>query len=89
MDSEDDAYRTTFDSSTPPSIAVVEALSTVMGEDPTGVGPLYSAIDPDALDALFRRTDETQGDGRVTFALDGRAVTVWTSGVVEVRDADE
>ncbi|WP_276280466.1 HalOD1 output domain-containing protein [Halorussus caseinilyticus] len=89
MDSEDDAYRTTFDSSTPPSIAVVEALSTVTGEGPTEVGPLYSAIDPDALDALFRGAGETPGDGRVTFVLDGHAVTVRRSGVVEVRDADE
>jgi hypothetical protein len=47
-------YRTQFDVHTrPASKAIVKAVTTATGKDPLELRPLYSAIDPDALDALF------------------------------------
>lgn len=45
--------------------AVVEAVATASGEPPTSIDPLYSAIDTDALDALF----ESQPDGSMQSGL--------------------
>ncbi|WP_255682083.1 HalOD1 output domain-containing protein [Natrinema sp. SYSU A 869] len=59
------------------SIAVVAAVATHRGMDPTRLPPFYEWIDPDALDSLFA---PTQGggplSGRLEFTYDGHAVTV-------------
>ncbi|WP_435177183.1 HalOD1 output domain-containing protein [Halorussus sp. AFM4] len=76
-----------------PSEAVLAAVRAATGRDvgsaPTGdegLEPLYRAVDPDALDALFEPTAEgVQRDGRVTFSYAGCTVTVSSDGVVEVR----
>jgi len=84
---EDSPYRVSYDTPAKrPSQAVVEAISEATDTGLTEIGPLYSAIDPEALDELFRR-DGGRGasTGRVTFALDGHEVTVQSGGVVEVR----
>jgi hypothetical protein len=50
--------------------------------------PLYSAVDPDALDAMFR-TGRDDGSGtveRVSFPYHGHDVTVHGEGHVAVRD---
>ena len=51
----------------PVSTAVVRAIAAVSGEDPTEMEPLYTVIDPEALDAVFAST---------------QASTVRTAGVV-------
>ncbi|MDG5775954.1 HalOD1 output domain-containing protein [Haloarculaceae archaeon H-GB2-1] len=47
-------YRTAFDVHTrPASEAILSAVATATGKDQLELTPLYSVIDPDALDALF------------------------------------
>lgn len=68
---------------------VVEAVAETTGQDPTEVGPLYHAIDPDALDRLFA---PTPGNGRtggyVEFSFAGCDVVVRGNGEVEVTERE-
>jgi len=62
------------------STAVVEAVATSEGVEPTELTePLYTAINGDALDALFQTTE-----GRVEFEYHGYTVRVDASGDVEL-----
>lgn len=67
--------------------AIVETVATEEGVDPVDLDvPLYSAIDPDALDRLFRSAPAgTDIDGRVTFTYAGYGVTVHATGAVHVE----
>jgi hypothetical protein len=68
----------------PLSRTVVETLASVEGVSPTELDePLFSSVDPDALDSLF-----TGSDGRVTFVHDGYLVTVSSDGDVAVERVD-
>jgi len=59
------------------SIAVVTAIARRRSVEPTELPPLYEAIDPDALDALFESTRRGgPRHGRIEFTYDGHAVTV-------------
>jgi len=89
-DSRKGTVRTRYDwSSTSPSTAIVEAVSAAVNREPTAVGPLYEAVDSDALDALV----STSGDGdsvAVSFVFAGCHVTVRGDGSIIVRaDAPE
>lgn len=67
----------------PPSVRVLAAVADREGLDPTELtDPLYRAVDPDALDHLFRGTET--GAGRVVFEYHGYEVTVCGSGDVNV-----
>ncbi|WP_418281497.1 HalOD1 output domain-containing protein [Halorubrum sp. DTA98] len=68
-----------------PSTAVVGAVATVAGNDPLDIEPLYSTVDPDALDALFDRRKPVVGDLHTRFTLDGYDVTLSSYGSVVVR----
>lgn len=81
--SEAKASKGTYGSETPPSICVVETVSDALEADPTELGPLYEAVDPDALDALFE-PPERFTSGRVTFTFEGCTVTVDADGWVAV-----
>jgi len=62
------------------SAAVVAAVGSVAGKSATELPPLYDAVDPDALDALF---DRANGDGQlrtVAFSFDGHRVVLEASG---------
>jgi hypothetical protein len=73
------------DLSKPPSQAVVEAVASAEGLDPLELPvPLYDAIDPDALDALFQDDDT---DGRVEFSYYGYDVTVTDVGDVRLEES--
>lgn len=77
------------DSETAPgsiSVAVVTAVADILGRDPNTIEPLYNAIDPEALDALFvpTRTNSRPVGGQVTFSLEGCDVAVYANGRVEV-----
>lgn len=54
------------------SEAVVATVADRADADPTDLPPLYGAIDPDALDAIFR----DGRPGRVSFGYAGYEVTV-------------
>ncbi|WP_135828485.1 HalOD1 output domain-containing protein [Halorussus halobius] len=61
--------------------AVVTALSIALDVPETELSPIYDAVDPDALDALFRP------DGALTTAVDGRVVFEYGTHRVRV-DSD-
>lgn len=65
-----------------PSERVVQEVSRRDGTDPLELPPLYSAIDPDALDAAV----EGMAEGAVRFRYAGYSVTVRSDGTVSVTD---
>lgn len=83
FDEQDGRYRLTYDSTlATPSVAVVTAVSTVVGVAPLELDPLYESIDGDALDALF--SPDCASGSRLTFQYSGCEITVGTDDVVEV-----
>lgn len=74
------------DHSEPLSQAVVEAVARAEDEDALDLEvPLYDAIDPDALDALFQ-TGDASVDGYIEFVYYGYEVTVAADGRVSIDD---
>lgn len=74
------------DRSEPLGQTVVEAVARAEGVDPLDLPvPLYDAIDPDALDALFQSGDAGV-DGYIEFVYYGYEVTVTADGGVAVDD---
>lgn len=76
-------YTTVFESTEDTSVcvAIVEAVSTVIGTEPTRLDPLYDVVDTDALERLV----ETGGtDTEITFAFEGCRVAVFGDGGVVV-----
>jgi hypothetical protein len=73
--------------------AVLTAVAACRERDELALPPLYSVVDPDALDALFTTAagDESPRTGTVAFDYAGCRVTVERRGtvVVEPTDADE
>ena len=67
------------------SVAVVTAIATKRGVEPTELPPLYESIDPDALDALFAPT-RSGGPrrGRLEFTYDGHEVAVDCGSDLEI-----
>jgi len=61
---------------------IVEASADVAGSDSLDLPPLYDAVDPDALEALYDR-DGTDGP-EVKFTYAGCGVTVHGDGSVSV-----
>jgi hypothetical protein len=73
-----------------PSEAVVEALATAAGVEPTDLPPLYDFVDPDALDTLFDGHHKaTSGDTILSFRVNAWNVFVRGDGRVHVCDASE
>ena len=74
-----------------PSLAVIERIAELEGTDPIELTPpLYTAVDPDALDSLFHSAtaDESNPGGRVSFSYCGYDVTVRSDGEVSVSETD-
>lgn len=81
----------------PFSRAVVRAVSAIVGrkaapdasapaDSERELEPLYAAIDPEALDSIFRTTDDASGTGgRVTFTHQGCEVTIHSEGRLSAR----
>jgi len=65
--------------------AVVEAVSASTGRPVTDLPPLYDAVDPDALDALFAGRSV---DGRVRFRYAGHVVEVRSDRTVTLPADD-
>lgn len=75
------------------SQSIVEAVAEREGVDVTEVEPpeyepLYTVVDPGALDELFSRTPgaRDRGPGRVHFEYAGYAVTVDSDGRVDLEE---
>jgi len=82
-----DAQRTIkreWDEETPPSTALVHAVSEVRDVDATDLPPLYDAVDADAMDALV-------GDRNVTMTVEyhGFLATIRGDGRLELVDCED
>lgn len=87
-----ETFRTQFDSSTRrASEAVLSAVATATGRDPLDLPPLYSVLDPDALDSLFTRRlhGRHRQDATVRFEYVGCRVSVRAHGTVLVEPPEE
>ncbi|MGQ4554858.1 HalOD1 output domain-containing protein [Halobellus sp. GM3] len=83
-------YQFQYDqTTTPPSMAVVTALSEVMGVDPISLDPLQETIDPDALNALASGGDSAERVVHTTWTQEGYTVTIHNHGVITVESEDE
>lgn len=72
------------------STAVVEAVAEAEGVSPTEIDtPLHRAIDPEALNRLFRTDRSSGGDPRVSFDYTGYEITVFGPKRIRVRPTDE
>ena len=72
-----------------PSTAVVNAIADHEGASPNEIGPrLYDAVDPDALDSLFRqRVDGRIRDGgKAVFKYRGYEITYESDGWIRIAD---
>lgn len=66
------------------SQAVVEAVADAEGVDPIELDvPLFAAVDPDALDALFREHDRSLA--MVQFVYHGYRITVYGDEQLELE----
>ena len=65
------------------SQSVIAAVADAEGVDPTELSvPLYEAIDPDALDALFR--SDGVAAGQIRFSYHGYQITVYDDGQLDL-----
>jgi hypothetical protein len=81
-------YRTEHDDADDLSTSVLMALDSLPDFDAEVSGDvLFSRIDPDALDALFRANSTAlRASGQVTFPIDRYHVTVSATGDIVVRE---
>ncbi|ELY65692.1 HalOD1 output domain-containing protein [Natrinema versiforme] len=85
FDRESGTYRAQYDrDATAASMAVVAAVSDVLGVDPIELDPLYNTVDTDALNELVQRRDTSHGSVDVSFTLEGYEITVFSNEVVTV-----
>jgi hypothetical protein len=75
--------------STPVSAEIVAAVAEGAGRETGDVQPLYTVIDPDALDALFDYGQAPAWEGEFSFRLDGLRVTVDHTGEIVVEEPTE
>lgn len=82
------SFARSFDSAEPPSEAVVDAVAAVTGERPVDLPPLYHAVDPDALDAVFEGRERRPGTTvrRITFEYADLEISVRGDRQVRIRD---
>lgn len=67
----------------PVTDGVIEAVSEVYDLEPTSLEPLYSVLDPDALDALFKPGDSS--NLTVEFRYNGCEVQVTSDRNIVIR----
>ncbi|ELZ08940.1 hypothetical protein C479_12469 [Halovivax asiaticus JCM 14624] len=82
----------TLESATrPTSLRVVDAVADEREVEPTALDPLYEAVDPDSLDALFPPVPQrSEGTSRsITFTFAGYQVTIEGTGRIDVTELDD
>lgn len=74
----------------PVSQRVISAVAELTGTDPVALEPLYDAVDPDALDALFATGQgrSQRASRRVEFSYNGCDVEVSADGAVRATRAE-
>lgn len=82
IDYEDGAesYHVAYERSELVSTNVVLSVAAIEGVEPTGLPPLATAVDPDALDDLF--AGDVRGSVSISYA--GYEVTIHGDGRVEI-----
>lgn len=73
------------------SASVLHAVAVASGDDPGEMDSLYDAIDPDALDEIFRPRPGLElrpEGGCLTFVFNGCRVSVYWDGRIDVAPAD-
>ena len=68
-----------------PSMALIRAVAHAADADLLDLPPLYSAIDPDALNDLLSRWHAMEGDIRVELTYANHQVDIRSYGSIEVR----
>lgn len=75
----------TISSAESASEAVIDAVADAKGVDPLDLDPMYDAIDPDALDSIFRDSPSSgTGSVELSFEMAGCTVVVREAGEVVV-----
>lgn len=81
-----------WEESTDLSATIIDAVSAVIGREPTDIEPLYEVVDPDALDQLLLSLRPSDGNhpGRreVKFIYNGCQITAESSGDIWIEPAD-
>lgn len=74
-----------------PSTAVVTVVAEESGKDPVALSPIYEAVDPDSLDAIFAPVREPTRvpTGSVQFEYYGYSVIVNANGRGYLYEQDE
>jgi Halobacterial output domain 1 len=69
------------------SVRVIDAVVETIGTDTTEIDPLYDYIDPDALNDLFKSSENGQHHrgGRVEFQMEDHLIRISSDGDIEVR----
>jgi hypothetical protein len=69
------------------SEVVVEAVSATENSPPTSLPPLYNTVDPDALDMIFKETENDTSDriGYISFQYSDSVVTIGKNGYLSVH----
>lgn len=68
------------------STEVITEVARTKGVDPMDLQPpLYDALNPEALNSLFRDRDSSPPTGQVTFRYNGCEVVVGSNGHVDVE----
>ncbi|MFC4543122.1 HalOD1 output domain-containing protein [Halosolutus amylolyticus] len=87
-DPDAETYRVAYDTATTSaSRAVLAALDSIAPERLQRGGPLYDALDPDALDRILAppRDDETAAERSVRFTYLGFRITAFSEGYLEIH----
>ena len=86
---ENSEARRQTDGRLPPSRKVIAEVARRTDVAPIDLPPLHDAVNPDALDALFRPTPTgSRVDGTVSFEYSGYDVTVHADGYVDIARLD-
>jgi hypothetical protein len=69
---------------------IIAEVADETGSDPASLPPLYEAIDPEALEALYDHSSgeraERRRDPTVQFRYAGRVVVVWSATDIDVNE---
>lgn len=86
------SYRTEFDNQTRTATeAVVTAVATAAGTDPLELPPLWSVLDPDALNGFFTSstTERDHDESTITFEYVDHIVTANGHGTIIVEPVED
>ena len=72
-----------WESGNPLYVTVIKAVSAITEQKPTAMEPLYSVVDPEAVETLM--TSSRGGHVHLSFSYEGCTVSIEHSGAVVVQ----